>query len=171
MATLTALKFDNADGAEKALEILFVLQGQQFMPVVDAAVVSWPKGKSRPSTRQAVPTTGPSMLDGAFWGMLFGLIFFVPVLGAGVRMGTAALAGALTDVGIDDTFVYQVRSKVTEGTSALFIISRDAVMDRVVETSGSRKPELIATNLPRDQEARLRYLFAQPGATGTGIQS
>jgi uncharacterized membrane protein len=170
MATLTAFKFDDPHGAEKALEMLCMLQGQQLVSIVDAAMVCWPKGKSRPSTRQAVSGNGDSMLDGAFWGMLFGLIFFMPVLG-GVRVRSGLLASALADVGIDDNFIYQVRSKVNEGTSALFIIARDAVMDRVVETSTGTKPELIATNLPRDQEARLHLLFARAMVVPTSTPS
>jgi uncharacterized membrane protein len=37
------------------------------------------------------------------------------------------------DVGINDSFIKQVREKVTPGTSALFLLTGDAVVDRIAE--------------------------------------
>ena len=161
MATLTAFRFDTVDGADVALGVVPMLQEQQLITILDAALVSWPKGKNRPSTRQVVLPSATQPLDGTFWGMLFGLIFFVPVLDAGRRAETDRLTSALSDVGIDDDFIYQVRSKLTEGKSALFVLSRDAVMDRINDATEGQKPDLIAINLPRDEEMKLRNLFGQ----------
>jgi uncharacterized membrane protein len=102
MATLTAFRFDTVDGADNALAVISMLQEQQLITILDAALVSWPRGKNRPSTRQVVSPTGTQLLDGTFWGMLFGLIFFVPVLDAGCRAEMERLTSALSDVGIDD---------------------------------------------------------------------
>jgi uncharacterized membrane protein len=159
MATLTAFRFDTVGAADDAVGVISMLQEQQLITVLDAALVSWPKDKNRPSTRQAILPSGTQLLDGTFWGMLFGLIFFVPVLNTGRRAEMDRLTSALSDVGIDDTFIYQVRSKLTQGTSALFVLSRDAVMDRINDASKGKKPDLIAINLPRDEEMKLRNLF------------
>jgi uncharacterized membrane protein len=164
MATLTAFRFDTVDGADNALGVISMLQEQELIAILDAALVSWPKGKNRPSTRQVVSPTGTQLLDGTFWGMLFGLIFFVPVLDAGCRAEADRLTSALSDVGIDDTFIYQVRSRLTEGTSALFVLSQDAVMDRINDALKGKKPDLIAINLPHDEEMKLRNLFG-PAST------
>lgn len=75
MSTLTVWKFNTADGAEKALSKLEGLQKQQLIQVMDAAIVTWEQGRSRPKTYQAFNTVGIGALGGAFWGMLFGLIF------------------------------------------------------------------------------------------------
>ena len=48
---------------------------------------------------------------------MFGLLFFIPLLGAAVGAAAGALAGSLTD--IDDTFIKGFRDKVTPGTSEL----------------------------------------------------
>lgn len=161
MATLTALKFTTADGAERALETLTGLQRQQLIQLEDAAIVTWPADKKKPKTRQAISTTGAGALGGAFWGMLFGLIFFIPLLGAAIGAATGALAGAFTDVGIDDNFIKQVREQVTPGTSALFVLSSGAVADRVIPAMKELKPELIATNLSAAQEEQLRQAFGE----------
>jgi len=100
-------------------------------------------------------------LQGAFWGMLFGLLFFVPILGLAVGAGVGALAGSFADVGIDDNFIKQVRNQVTEGTSALFLMTSGAVQDRVREAMKGQQFELIATNLSKEQEDKLRAAFSE----------
>jgi uncharacterized membrane protein len=159
MATLSTFRFDTVSGADKALGMMSMLQEQQLITALDAAVVVWPKGKNRPSTRHVVLPSQTQLLDSTFWGMLFGLVFFVPVLDAGPRAGTDRLTSALSGVGIEENFIYQLRSKLTEGTSALFILSRDAVVDKILDASSGNKLDLIAINLPRDEETKLRKLF------------
>jgi uncharacterized membrane protein len=161
MATLTVWKFESTEGADRAEQTLLTLSQQQVISLHDAATVTWEVGKKKPKTRQLASTTGAAALGGSFWGLLFGLIFFVPLLGAAVGAATGALAGSLTDVGIDDTFINQVRDQVTPGTSALFVLSSDAVIDKVRDAfAGDEKAELIFTNQDNDQEAALREVFA-----------
>ncbi len=161
MATLTAWAFNTVEGAEQASQRLQSLQTQELIKIQDAAVVSWEVGKKKPKTRQLSDMTAAGALGGTFWGMLFGLIFFVPLLGAAIGAGIGALAGSMTDVGISDDFINSVKQRVTPGTSALFLLSSDAVMDRVKDTFKDLNPELIASNLSADQEAKLREVFAE----------
>jgi uncharacterized membrane protein len=161
MATLTVLKFETADGAEKALEVVKDLGKQHLINLHDAAIVTWPEGKKKPKTKQLHDLAGTGALSGAFWGMLFGIIFFVPILGMVVGATMGALTGSMADVGINDDFIRSVRSKVTEGTSALFLMTSDAVKDRVVEATKGAKFELIASNLSKEEEDRLRTAFAE----------
>jgi uncharacterized membrane protein len=161
MATLTAWKFDTPDGADAAEQTLIGLSKQELIEIHDAATVSWPAGKRKPKTRQLASMTGAGALGGAFWGLLFGLLFFVPLLGMAVGAAAGALGGSLTDVGIDDDFIDAVRSKVTPGTSALFVLSSDAVLDKVKAAFEGHRPELIHTNLSNEDEARLRDVFAE----------
>lgn len=160
MATLSVLKFDDPDGAERVLETLRGLQKQQLIQLHDAAVVSWPRGMRKPETKQLSDLTGLGAMDGAFWGMLFGLLFFIPLLGAAVGAGIGALTGHFADVGIDDNFIKQVRSEVTEGTSALFLLTSEARLDRVAEALKGIDFEIISTNLEREEEEKLREVFA-----------
>ena len=164
MATLTAIEFPTAEGADRALTTLNELQKQRLIVLHDAAVVSWPADKKRPKTRQLHNLAGAGALGGMFWGMLFGLIFFVPLLGAAIGAGIGALTGALTDVGIDDKFIDQVKSRVTPGTSALFTLTSDAVIDRVADAFRGMQGEIVSTNLTTEQEAQLKEMFAQAAA-------
>jgi uncharacterized membrane protein len=160
MATLTAWKFGSPYGADDALATLEKLQTEALIQVQDAAIVSWEPGKSKPSTREMHSTKKAGALGGAFWGFLFGLIFFVPFLGAAIGAGMGAMMGSLADVGISDSFIKSVRQQVTPGTSALFLLSSDAVFDRVKAEFADSQPELISTNLSAEQEGRLREAFS-----------
>ena len=159
MATLTVWKFDTAGGADDATDVLRDLASQHLITIHDAATVRWEVGKKKPKTRQLTNLTGAGALGGAFWGMLFGLIFFVPLLGAAIGAASGALAGSLTDVGIDDGFINRVRDEVTPGTSALFVMSSDAVIDKVRDAFAGARPELIFTNLSDEQEVAIREVF------------
>lgn len=160
MTTLTVWRFDSEEGAERAESVLLRLSKEELITVVDAAVVSWPEGKKAPKTRQLHSLTGAGALGGAFWGLLFGMLFFVPLLGMAVGAASGALGGALTDVGIDDDFIASLRSKIQPGTSALFVMTSGAVLDKVQEEFAAENPELIHSNLSREQEEKLREVFA-----------
>ena len=162
MATMTALEFKTADGAERMEALLKDLQSQYLITILDAAVVTWPEGAKKPKTRQLHNLAGAGALNGAFWGMLFGLIFFVPFLGMAIGAGIGALTGSLTDVGIDNQFIEQVRQTVTPGTSALFLLTSGAVVDRVADAVKQQglEFELIASNLSAEQEEKLKDVFA-----------
>jgi uncharacterized membrane protein len=161
MATVTVLKFPTAEGANNALGRVQDLQKQHLIKVHDAAIVSWPEGKKSPKTSQAVNLVATGALGGMFWGMLFGFIFFVPLFGMAVGAAFGALGGSFRDYGINDDFIKRVRSQVTEGTSALFLMTSEAVMDRVVDAMKDVKFEIIATNLSKEQEQNLREAFGQ----------
>jgi len=160
MSTLTVLKFSAPEGAAQMLEKIQALQKQKLITLQDAATVSWPQGRKAPKTKQAVnlPTIGA--LDGAFWGMLFGLIFFVPWFGLAIGAAMGALSGKMADYGIDDEFIKNTREQVTEGTSALFLLTSDEVKDKVLEELKGSEFELIASNLTKEQEEQLKAAFA-----------
>ena len=160
MATLTVLKFDTPEGAAGMLDKITSLQKMEIIKIHDAAIVSWPPGKKSPKTKQLVNMAGMGAMQGAFWGMLFGLIFFVPFFGLAVGAAMGALSGKMADYGISDEFIKTTREKVTEGTSALFLMTSDAVLDKVTAELKGYEFELIASNLTKEQEEQLMAAFA-----------
>lgn len=161
MATLSVWKFDDAEGAQKALSIAEDLQKQQLINVLDGAVVTWPVEAKKPKTIQMHNLAGAGALGGAFWGMLFGILFFIPLIGLALGAAAGALGGSMADVGIDDKFIKEVREKVTPGTSALFALTTDAVLDKVKPAMAGLRAELIHTNLSDEQEKALRDAFSE----------
>jgi uncharacterized membrane protein len=57
----------------------------------------------------------------------------MPFLGAAWGAAVGAISGHFADYGIGKDFIEQVRGKVTEGTSALFMLLGQVTLDRVVE--------------------------------------
>jgi uncharacterized membrane protein len=161
MAALTVWKFNSSAGAGQALAKLESLQKQELIQIQDAAVVEWKQGKKKPKTRQAHSLTGAGALGGAFWGMLFGLLFFVPFFGMAMGAAMGALAGHFADYGIDDDFIKSVRSQVTEGTSALFLLTGSATVDKLQDQLKGQVGTLIKSNLSKEQEAELNKAFGE----------
>ena len=161
MTTLTAWAFPNAGDAEQAIQRLDALQSQGHITIDDAALVSWESGKKKPKTRQLHDTTRQGALGGAFWGMFLGLLFLVPFLGAAIGAALGALSTSMVDMGISDKFIDDVKKKITPGTSALFLLTDDEVVDRIEIELKDMSPELIASNLSAQQEAKLREVFAE----------
>ena len=160
MATLTVLKFSTVDGAEKMLGKIQALQKMQLIKIQDAAMVTWPVGKQAPKPNSWSTWPALGAMQGAFWGMLFGLIFFVPFFGLAVGAAMGALSGKMADYGISDDFIKKTREQVTEGTSALFLMTTGAVQDKVAAELKGEKFELIASNLTKEQEEQLKAAFA-----------
>lgn len=162
MSTMTVFKFETPDGAEQALDSVLAMQKQMLLNVQDAAIVSWPAGKKKPKTRQAYSTGAAGALGGAFWGMLFGLIFFMPLLGMAMGAVIGGLTGKMRDYGIDDRFINEIKAKVTEGTSAIFLLTDNEVADRVTaEMKNWPKFEVVSTNLSAEQDEKLRAEFGE----------
>jgi len=161
MATISGFKFETADGAGKMVDLVQDLSRQQLITLLDAATVTWPEGKKKPRTQHLGDMTGAGALSGAFWGMLFGLIFFIPFLGMAVGAAMGALTGHLSNYGIDKDFIQSAQDKVTEGTSALFLMTGEAVTDKVTDAivDSGLQFELFYTNLSKEQEAQLREEF------------
>src|SRR3954471_24278988 len=131
MNTLTVWCFATPEAADAALPLMVTLVTDGGADVDDAALVSWPRGRRKPSTRALGGLNRPGRLWGGFWGLVLGLIFLTPLAGPTFGAAAGALAGSLSDFGVEDDFVREVRTAVTDGTSAVFLISNGAAAQRL----------------------------------------
>jgi uncharacterized membrane protein len=76
-----------------------------------------------------------------------------------VDAASGALRGPLDDVGIDEDFIKRTRDAIPPGTSAPFLLSQQAIVDKVAERV-PRDGELIRTNLNSEEEQALCEVFA-----------
>jgi uncharacterized membrane protein len=129
METLLVLKFDSQTGAGEMRDRLLSLQKRQLITIEDAAIMS-KDANGRPELEHLHTLRGA--LGGAFWGMLFGLLF-VPQLSLTVGPATPEIAGGMSKVGIDDKFIKNVGESITPGKSALFFLVSVAVIDMILE--------------------------------------
>ena len=156
MATFTVWKFDDPDGAGRAERLVLDAEADGLVTIVDRAVVSWPGGAKRPTTRHSeVDEMQREAGWGAFWGLLFGTLFFMPLLGAAAGAGVGAIHKAMERVGISAEQMEILRWQIVEGTSALFLLTEGADLDRLAERWRGTQSVLMDTNLTDVEQARL----------------
>lgn len=162
MAQLIVLGFEEETGADAFIAKLQQMSKEQIIGLQDVVkVVRRPDGKTK--IHQGLNLTAAGALSGAFWGMLIGLIFWMPWLGLALGAAGGALGGKLSDVGIDDEFIKETAEKVRPGQAAVFMLVEESTPDRVDAEIAGTKATVIKTNLSADAEAHLRELFPTEG--------
>ena len=128
---------------------------------MEDVVVVTKNEKGKVKLHQAVNLTAAGAVGGTFWGMLIGMIFLNPLLGAAMGAGAGALAGKLRDIGISDDFMKELAENLTEGTSALFILIREATADKVLDRLNEKgfRGKVLQTSLEVDEEDELRKVL------------
>jgi uncharacterized membrane protein len=160
MSSLVVLAFDTETGAEQMRDDLLEMQKEHLIGLEDAAVAVRNK-EGKVKIEQVTDLAGMWALGGAFWGLLLGLIFFVPVFGLLVGAAAGALAGKYQDIGVDDKFIKEVGDTLQPGTSALFLLVKEVVPDKVEDALKKYKNvKVIKTSLSKEQEEKLRHAFA-----------
>jgi uncharacterized membrane protein len=159
MSDLIVLAFDSEDGAAQLREKLLAMQKQHIIELADAAVVVR-RQDGKVKVKQLHSLVGAGAMGGAFWGMLIGLIFWMPWLGLAMGALGGALGGKFTDIGVDDKFIKEVGNTIQPGNSALFLLVTTATGDKVAEELKGTKATVLQTSLSNEQEEKLRELFA-----------
>ena len=159
MTTFTVWKFEEPDGAAHAESLLKTAEADGLVTIVDHAVMSWPHGASTPETHHHHDDPKRGAAWGALWGILGGALFAVPIAGAVVGAGVGALAKATSGVGITKDDLERIRTQVVPGTSALFIVTENANLDRLGERVDRREATLISTNLTEAERSTLMETF------------
>jgi uncharacterized membrane protein len=161
MSSLIAVGFKDEFTADAVILELRKLQREHLIDLEDAAIVIRNKeGKVR--IKQTQELTAAGALSGGFWGLLFGFIFFNPLLGWAVGALAGAVSGALTDIGIDDNFIRDVGSTIEPGTSAIFVLVRRATPDKVLEDLSKFEGKVLKTSLSKEDEAKLQVVLTKP---------
>ena len=160
MSSLIAVGFKDEFTADAVLLELRKLQKEHLIDLEDAAVVIRDKdGKVKIKQTQELTTAGA--LSGGFWGLLFGFIFFNPLLGWAVGAIAGGISGALTDIGIDDNFIREVGSTIEPSTSAIFVLVRSATPDKVLEDLSRFEGKVLKTSLSNEDEAKLQAILTK----------
>ena len=159
MTTFTVWKFEDVDGAAHAAEVLRSAQADGLVTIVDHAVVRWPEGAHAPETHHKHDDPKRGAAWGALWGVLGGALFAIPVAGAVLGLGIGALAKATEGTGISKDDLTRIRTEITPGTSALFLVTEGADLDRLGERFRGRDSKLISTNLTEAERSTLLESF------------
>jgi len=162
MSDLIVIAYDDEFKAEEVRLTLAKLQVEHLIELEDAAVVVKDEhGKIK--LKQAVNLTSAGAASGGFWGLLIGILFFNPLLGAAVGAASGALAGAFTDIGVDDNFIRELGETLQPKSSALFVLVRKVTPDKVLEEVGKFGGKVLRTSLTKDEESQLQTVLDNRG--------
>jgi uncharacterized membrane protein len=160
MSDLVAIAFDDSHSAFEMRAALVKMQKEFLIEMEDVVVVSKDEN-GKVKLHQAVSLTAAGAVGGAFWGMLIGLIFLNPLLGAAIGAGSGALAGKLRDLGINDQFMKDLAESFKPGTSALFVLIKKVTTDKVLDElkHDNFTGRILQTSLTKDDEKELRKVL------------
>jgi uncharacterized membrane protein len=125
------------------------------LELIGLAVVRWPSRATRPNFRPVESAGQEPRVSTAFWGLLFGMVFYLPLVGAALGRTTGTVADLLVDMGIGDTFVNRLRDQVVPGTSSLAVLSASEDLDglRARADPSGRRTEMVVRLDDRHQAA------------------
>ncbi len=160
MSHLVVIGYDDMHKAEEVRLTLRKLQKDYLVDLEDAVVaIKKPDGKIKLNQAISLPAVGA--FQGTFWGLLIGILFLSPIFGAALGAGSGAIAGALSDVGIDDNFMKQIAETLKPGTSALFVLVKEATPDKLAEHIAGTGGKLIQTSLTHENDQKLQAVLNQ----------
>ncbi|SDW56785.1 DUF1269 domain-containing protein [Thiocapsa roseopersicina] len=157
MSDLIVVSFPEEHLAFELRAELAKMQKAYLIDMEDVVVVT-KDDAGKVKLHQAVNLSAVGAVGGGFWGMLIGLVFLNPLLGAAVGAGAGALSGKFSDIGIDDDFIKGLAQNFQPGCSAVFILVRKVTADKVLEglTEFKGKGKVLQTSLEKDQEESLK---------------
>ena len=165
--SIVVFSFDDKGGADEMLVALNRMSNEGTLLLQDAVFVSKDgKGKVR-VTPTTDPSPGQAAWSGAFWGLLFGILLFVPIAGLAIGAGSAALMAKLIDTGISDDFVKQLRGEIQPGKVFLAAMVSHVNPDKALEEMKryAGMATLVSATLPAERVAQLEQALGQHEVT------
>jgi uncharacterized membrane protein len=160
MSTLVAIAYPDGATAENVRGELVAMAKEHLVTLEDAVVIEHgADGKIK--LRQAMSLTGAGALGGAAWGGLIGLLFLAPLFGMAIGAATGAVAGKVSDTGVNDDFMKQLGAKLPAGGAALVFLGRAGAPEKVLERISKYGGEVIQSSLDTEQEERLRSALGE----------
>lgn len=154
-AQLIVVSYPDILKAEEVRLTLKKLQQSYLIDMEDAVVVT-KDDKGKVKLNQTYNLVKAGAVSGGFWGMLVGLIFLNPLLGAVVGASAGAAGGALSDVGINDNFMKELAARLSPNSSALFVLVRSVTADKVLPEIEKFGGTIIQSSLTHEDEAKLQ---------------
>ena len=163
MASLVALQYGDVAGASRAAaRVARSGRATSDGAALDLAALStawWTTHAPSPRFRPiAVPASRP--LGPAFWGLFFGAVLYLPLVGAALGRTTGTDPGLLADLGIGDAFVNRLRDQLVPGTSVLVALLVRSEPAALLEPEVGRDARLpLVAELDDAQERALWEVF------------
>jgi uncharacterized membrane protein len=123
MSDLVFIAFPSEAKAEEVRAKVLDMQKDYLIEIGDA-VIAAKDANGHVKLNQLFNTTAAGAAGGAFWGLLVGMIFLMPIAGVALGAASGALGGSLTDFGIDDNKMKEAAQALQPGEAGLFLLIR-----------------------------------------------
>jgi uncharacterized membrane protein len=166
MSTLTVVAYDDVPTAERVVQTLAQLQ-QEHNIVIEDIVVAERKADGKVKLHQSHKLAAAGATGGALWGGLIGLLFLAPLLGMAVGAASGGMAGAFTDIGVDDDMMKQIGEQLEPGKAAVFALTSQGNLDKVLPELAQFRGKVLQSSLSTEAEQQLRQVVEgqKSGAT------
>jgi uncharacterized membrane protein len=155
MAELVVITFDDMEQAEQVRERMRKGQHAGYISLDDSAVVVKDQNGKVHVKNEMDRGVKVGAVGGGFLGLLLGSIFF-PLAGILVGVLGGAAVGAATRMGIDKAFIKEVSDDIQPGSSAIFLLVRDANPDIAIAALRDYQGTLYQTTLSPEAEENIR---------------
>lgn len=156
MAELLVIGYPDVETAEKSLATIQQLEKDLIIQTGGAAVVKKTEdGKVEMVTKTGATSAGAAM--GGFWGMLFGLIFLIPVGGLIIGGIMGAMMGTISGWGVKDEFRKRAADVLKPGTAAVVVFVSKVTPDKAMAALAPLGGELLRTSLSEDAEKEIQH--------------
>lgn len=158
---LLAIELDDALRAQEALLASLRLHQRQAIRIEDAAIAAKDRnGRIRlHQTRDVGPAQGA--MAGTWLGMLAGLIFMVPLVGAVLGAAIGGIWAKLRDIGISDREMREMGEHLEPGTAALFLLFEPLATTTLVRELHRFNGKVLRSTLPDDLTAEIAAALAE----------
>jgi len=160
MSHLLVATFDNPEEAGRVREALRSAQRANYLSLDDSAVIV-KDGEGKIHVKNEMDRgVKIGAIGGGLLGLLIGGIFF-PLGGLLVGILGGGLVGKLADTGVDSKFVKEVSEDLQPGTSALFLIVREANPNAALAALKPYKGTVHHTSFSPEFEEELRRVLSK----------
>jgi uncharacterized membrane protein len=159
LSDLLVIEFPSEEKAEGVREMLLAMQKEYLIELGDA-VIAVKEANGSVKLNQLFQPVAQGAVSGAFWGSLIGLLFMMPLAGAGIGAASGALGGKLADLGINDEFVRQAARTLQSGNAALFLLIRKMTTDKVLAALRGAGGTVMRSSFDETKEKALREALA-----------
>ena len=155
MSDLVFITFPSEEKAEEVRSKILGLQ-QDYLIEIGDAVIATKDDKGRVKLNQLLNTTAAGAASGAFWGLIIGTLFLLPIAGAAIGAASGAVGGALTDIGINDDKMKEAAQALKPGEAGLFLLIRKMTTDKVLAALQGVGGTVVSTSFDHAKEEALK---------------
>lgn len=159
MSYLVVITFDNETEAGKVREAVSQLQQRGLLSLDDSAVVVKDANGKIQVHNEIDRGVKVGAVGGGLIGLMLGFVFF-PLGGLIVGTVGGAIAGKMADLGVDQKFVKDVEAAMTPGSSAIFLVIRQADPNAALAALKPYKGTVYHTSLDTEAEESLRQVLS-----------